>query len=275
MRAGESASGEIAGWVARALREELAVYPKPGLVSFVDNGSHPDMDAECFLESISCLEPFFRALAEAGAGGEKLGELQRIGLAAEKAMLETTGGRNTHRGAIFCLGLLAAAAGMRGEDSARTLGEIVAERWGRELPMPDEVAGGGSDGLAMCRRHGISGARGEAKGGFPSIYRIGLPALRQAVGTGVPLEQAGVQVFFALLACCEDTTLLKRGGSEGWRFAREAAGQFLAAGGIYGTGWETRAEEIHRAFVTRGLTAGGVADLLAATFFVHYLEGTA
>jgi len=274
MQAGGLAPAEIAGWVVRALREELAVYPKPGLVSFVDNGSHPDMDAGCFLESITCLEPFFQAMAASGAAGEELGELQRIGLAAEGAMLEATGGRNTHRGAIFCLGLLAAAAGVRSGGASGTLGEIVAGRWGGELPMPGEVTGA-SDGLLMCRRHGVTGARGEAKGGYPSIYGVGLPALRRAVGAGMSMERAGVQVFFDLLACCGDTTLLKRGGSEGLRFAREEAGRFLVAGGIYGAGWEERAEGIHRAFVARGLTAGGVADLLAATLFVHYLEGAA
>jgi len=260
----------IARCASLALREELAAYPKPGLVSLVDTGSHPDMDAPCFLASIECLETFFERMAEAGEAGCSLDSLQRIGVAAEGAMCTVTGGRNTHRGAIFCLGLLAAAAGQQTTGGASGLGEIIANSWGRELLMPGDLPSG-SEGLAMCHRHGISGARGEAKRGFPSVYEIGLPALRKTLPR-VPLPTASVQVFFEILAQCEDTTLLKRGGAEGFRYARGEALRFLDCGGVLGADWETGAIGIHRAFVERNLTAGGTADLLAATLFVHHLE---
>ncbi|MFZ4775202.1 MAG: triphosphoribosyl-dephospho-CoA synthase [Terrimicrobiaceae bacterium] len=260
----------IARCASRALREELAAYPKPGLVSHVDNGSHPDMDAACFLNSIDCLEPFFERMAESGAQGCSLRALQKIGVAAEEAMWTATGGRNTHRGAIFCLGLLAAAAGRRENGGISSLGEIVENCWGRDLLLPDALPGI-SDGIAMCHRHGIAGARGEAKRGFPSVYGIGLPALRNTL-PHAPRSVASVQVFFEILAHCEDTTLLKRGGADGLRYAREEASRFLDRGGVLRAGWETDALGIHRAFVARQLTAGGAADLLAATLFVHHLE---
>ena len=266
-----SAFFAIARCVSRALREELAAYPKPGLVSHVDNGSHPDMDAQCFLDSIACLEPFFAEMARAGAGGCALSDLQKIGMAAEVAMLAATGGRNTHRGAIFSLGLLAAAAGRQADGGLPfSLGEIVAHCWGGDLVLPAALPAN-SDGIAMCHRHGISGARGEAKSGFPSVYRIGLPALRKTVSAATP-ESAKIQVFFEVLARGGDTTLLKRGGEDGWRFARSEGCRFLAAGGVLRSGWEADAANIHRGFVARGLTAGGVADLLAATLFVDYLQ---
>lgn len=263
----------IARDVSRALREELEVYPKPGLVSHVDNGSHPDMDVECFLDSIECLEPFFASMAEAGATDCPLHVLQEIGIAAEEAMLATTGGRNTHRGAIFCLGLLAAAAGRRASgsvDPGISLGEIIANCWGKELLLPVDLPCI-SDGISICHRHGISGARGEAKEGFPSVYEIGLPALRKT-GSLSTMTEARIQAFFELLAHCEDTTLLKRGGREGRVFAREEARRFLAAGGVLRPGWKADAKGIHLAFVARNLTAGGVADLLAATLFVNCME---
>lgn len=267
----EISSALIARCVSNALREELDAYPKPGLVSPVDNGSHPDMDAGCFLASIECLEPFFLSMAEAGAAECSLFDLQKSGIAAEGSMLVVTGGRNTHRGAIFCLGLLAAAAGYRvNHPDAGSLGEIVAKCWGPDLLMPADLPGI-SDGLSMCHRHGISGARGEAKNGFPSVYKTGLPALQKALLLA-PRSAACIQVFFELLMCCDDTTLLKRGGEEGCRFARAEARRFLTAGGIFTSGWETGAVAVHRAFVARGLTAGGVADLLAATLFVHDME---
>ena len=263
----------IARRVSQALSEELTTYPKPGLVSCVDSGSHPDMDAACFLASIACLEPFFAKMAEAGANGGSLFELQQIGIAAEEAMLVVTGGRNTHRGAIFCMGLLAAAAGRRAcgtFSSEVSLGEIVRLCWGEDLLLPADLLAM-SNGIAMCHRHGISGVRGEAKSGFPSVYAIGLPALREALSFA-PLEVVKVQVFFELLARCEDTTLLKRGGAEGWRFARTESRRFVEAGGVRRHGWEADAIAIHHAFIARHLTAGGVADLLASTLFVHEME---
>jgi triphosphoribosyl-dephospho-CoA synthase len=83
----------IARCAANALTEELATYPKPGLVSFVDRGSHPDMDAECFLASIEAIKPYFGEMAKAGATGCRLLDLQRIGIAAEESMLDATGGK--------------------------------------------------------------------------------------------------------------------------------------------------------------------------------------
>lgn len=262
----------IAKCVSRALRLELETYPKPGLVSRIDNGSHPDMDAQCFLDSIECLEPFFLSLAEAGAAGCSLHQLQEIGIAAEAAMLSATGGRNTHRGAIFSLGLLAAAAGRwsgGGISPGISLGKIVADCWGGEMVLPGELLCV-SDGISMCHLHGISGARGEAKRGFPSVYEIGLPALGMS---RVEFSDACVQAFFELLACCEDTTLLKRGGESGWKFARSEARRFLDAGGVLQQGWMDEAVAIHHVFVERNLTAGGVADLLSATMFVQQMEG--
>jgi len=265
-------SAAIARSVSRALLLELETYPKPGLVSRIDNGSHPDMDAQCFLDSIECLEPFFLSLAEAGAEGSSLLQLQEIGIAAEAAMLSATGGRNTHRGAIFSLGLLAAAAGWRAvgnADHGVLLGKIVADCWGGDLVLPGELPCI-SDGISMCHRHGVSGARGEAKRGFPSVYGTGLPALGTAA---VKFSDACVQAFFELLACCEDTTLLKRGGESGWNFARSEVRRFLDAGGVLREGWRDEAVAIHRGFVARNLTSGGAADLFSATLFVHQMEG--
>src|SRR6478736_3489767 len=94
----------------RALHTELLLYPKPGLVSAIDNGAHDDMDAGTFLRSIFALRHYFKAIASAGAAGSPFPILQHLGIEAEQRMLRATGGVNTHRGGIFCMGLLAAAA---------------------------------------------------------------------------------------------------------------------------------------------------------------------
>src|SRR5271154_2048033 len=229
-----------------ALSEELASWPKPGLVSHVDTGSHRDMDAALLTRSTDVLRPFFAELALAGAQGADMGRLRAIGLRAEAAMLAATGGVNTHRGAIFGLGLLCAAAGATAHLPAPgRLGGIVARRWGEDIrrgPVPLHSHGSGA-----LRRYGAGGARAEAAAGFPSIYTVGLPALRlgRILAPG-DTGAAAVQACFALLAAIPDTTVLPGGGGEGAPQAAAAAAGFRAAGGVGDPDWRARAVAVHR-----------------------------
>jgi triphosphoribosyl-dephospho-CoA synthase len=101
----------VADSAKAALLAELETWPKPGLVSHVDSGSHTDMDATTFRASATAIAPFYDQLAVAGAAGSGMNTLREIGLEAERAMMAATGAVNTHRGAIFGLGLICAAAG--------------------------------------------------------------------------------------------------------------------------------------------------------------------
>lgn len=245
----------LADLAIRCLELEATTYPKPGLVSRFDTGSHADMDIDTFRRSASAIRPYFAALADAGASGCGMARLRTIGLEAEAAMLAATGGINTHRGAIFGLGLLCAAAGQG--DRATSLGATVACLWGADA----------ADGP---RRYGAGGARLEAARGFPSVYQIGLPALRSGDG-----EAARVHACFALIAAVEDTNLLHRGGLAGLHFAQRAAQDFLDEGGVGRSDWRARALAVHRAFVARRLSPGGTADLLAMSLFVQACEAKA
>jgi triphosphoribosyl-dephospho-CoA synthase len=254
------------------LKREVATHPKPGLVSQVDSGAHDDMDAALMNRSADTLVPFFAELAEAGASGCDMNRLRVIGIEAERTMLAATDGINTHRGAIFGLGLLCAAAGFRTAYRVRgSLGAIVAARWGRQI-LAGPVALR-SHGTVIARRYGVGGARMEASRGFPSVYRCGLAALEagRALAPGDE-EAARVQLCMALIAAVEDTNLLHRGGPDGLAFARKVAQRFLAAGGVSDPAWRDRAGEIHRDFVARRLSPGGCADLLAMTLFVDRME---
>ena len=101
----------VADLAKAALLAELETWPKPGLVSHVDSGSHTDMDASTLKASATAIAPFYDQLAVAGAAASGMNRLREIGVEAERAMLAATGGVNTHRGAIFSLGLLCAATG--------------------------------------------------------------------------------------------------------------------------------------------------------------------
>jgi triphosphoribosyl-dephospho-CoA synthase len=268
----------IAEQAVLALLHELATWPKPGLVSHVDSGSHTDMDATMMQASAEALRPFFVELTRAGQGGYGMEHLKAIGLRAEAAMLAVTRGVNTHRGAIFGLGLLCAAAGEVATASTEgvavapvRLGEVVMRRWGAAIargPIPLS-----SHGAAALRRYGAGGARAEAAGGFRSIYEVGWPALRQgrSLKPDDP-DAAPVQACFALIAAVCDTNLLRRGGIDGMRYASEAASSFLSQGGVGVPDWRAQAAAVHAAFVARRLSPGGCADLLAMTLLVDALE---
>jgi triphosphoribosyl-dephospho-CoA synthase len=267
----------IAATAVRALLAELAAWPKPGLVSYADTGSHSDMNAATLERSAQVLRPFFAELALAGADHAEMGTLRAIGLRAEAAMLQATNGINTHRGTIFGLGLLCAAAGMTAEPadgnvfSREKLGDIVARSWGEDIrrgPIPLHSHGSGA-----LRRYGAGGARAEAAEGYPSIYHTGLPALHLG-RTIAPMDAAAapIQACFALIAAVRDTNILHRGGIEGALYAANAAAAFLSNGGVGQRDWRLRAEKVHAGFIARRLSPGGCADLLAMTLFVDALE---
>ena len=271
----------VADIAAAALLAELETWPKPGLVSHIDAGSHTDMDADTFRSSTAAIKPFFAELAYAGGRDAAMDELRAIGLAAEQAMLAATGGINTHRGAIFGLGLLCAAVGAASVGSgfidgasrrpAPMLGEIVRRRWGPAIVSGPVLSH--SHGTAALLRFGAGGARAQAAAGFPIVFEVGLPALRLG-RRFVPgdVQAARVQAFFALLASVEDTNLLYRGGTDGLGFAWREADRFLQAGGVGQAAWCEQAEATHRAFIARRLSPGGCADLLACTLFLDGIE---
>jgi triphosphoribosyl-dephospho-CoA synthase len=269
----------VADLAKAALLAELETWPKPGLVSHVDSGSHTDMDASTFRASATAIAPFYDQLALAGAAGSDMNTLREIGMKAERAMMAATGAVNTHRGAIFGLGLICAAAGAAWSGTAgaglqwraSVLGATVRQRWGQAImrgPIPLH-----SHGTNALRLFGAGGARAQAAAGFPHAIEVGLPALR--LGRGLAPddpEAARVQSFFAILASIEDTNLLYRGGSGGLCYAQQAAAGFLEQGGVEQADWRERAAAVHRSFVARRLSPGGCADLLAITLFLDALE---
>lgn len=258
-----------------SLHAELTLAPKPGLVTPFDNGSHADMNAATFLRSLFALRGYFIAIAAAGAQEATFPALQRLGIAAERQMLQATGGVNTHRGAIFNLGLLAAAAGAlaaRGIPQPR--GEAVcaevARRWGAALTLaPLDPA---SHGQQVSRHYGVGGARLAAAAGFPLLRTVALPALRTALATRCGRTAALADTLLRLIAELADTNLLHRGGAAGLAYAQYAAREFLLNGGVDTPDWRARLTALGDGFVARRLSPGGSADLLACAWFLVSLE---
>jgi len=270
-----AASAIIARHAVRSLYQELVLYPKPGLVSLVDTGSHDDMDASTFVRSLFSLRRYFLDIALAGAQDSEFETLRRLGVDAERRMLAATGGINTHRGAIFSLGMLCAAAGRAALDGAGgwqpgRLRATLVECWGAALSAHRGPAA--SNGAAVRARHAAPGAREQAAAGFPAIFELALPTLRRTLAAGRGLRCARIDTLFTLMAGLSDTNVYHRGGAEGARIVRETSSGFLERGGTAAAGWEEEAVAAHRRFVAHRLSPGGAADLLAATCFVHALS---
>lgn len=259
----------------RALYYELATSPKPGLVTLHSNGSHHDMDASTFFRSLFSQRNYYFSIARAGAQGASFAELQQLGIIAEQRMLLATGGVNTHRGALFSLGLLAAAAGRLAAQSqpvtSQSAATLVRDTWGENI-IGSRNNAPASPGTSVFRRYGAGGARVEAANGFPTIIDHILPALCASLSAGVSHAAAAVQALFTAIMILEDTNLLYRGGPTGLEFARECATTFLAQGGVLQPDWQAKATRIADTFVARRLSPGGSADAVAIALFLWQLD---
>ena len=269
---------EIGRAAVVALYDELALAPKPGLVSFMDSGSHDDMDARTFMRSLFSLRQYFPRLAWLGATGSPFEALELAGIAGEARMLVATGGINTHRGAVFCLGLLCASAGAVAAQGAplttAALQRQLIAGWGPALS--ERVARSSrAHGAIAARRFGLRSAGAEAALGFPVLFETTLPALRAAQQRGATPRQARLQALFATMAVLEDTNLAHRGGLAGLQHAQCAARAFLADGGALRPDALAQARAVHADFVARRLSPGGTADMLAAACWAHRVCGGA
>ena len=255
-----------------ALHDELALSPKPGLVTLTSRGSHTDMDAHTFMRSLFALRGYFVQIADRGADGAPFEVLERCGRAAETRMLAATGGINTHRGAIFMLGLLCAAAGAAAAAGVPLhpglLRHMLLDRWGDALAArsrrPSALPGGRAAG-----RLGLRGASAEAALGFPVLFETAVPALQRARARGLAPRSVRLDTLFHVMAVLDDSNLAHRGGLEGLRMAQNAARDFLAAGGAARAGALETAEALGWRFEQRRLSPGGAADTLAAACWMH------
>lgn len=275
-----AASREPAAWqparigraAIRALHREAVLHPKPGLVSAIDDGAHRDMSLATFYRSIAALRGYFTTIAALGAARAPWTSLRAHGQAAEAVMMRATGDVNTHRGAIFHLGLACAAAGALPSPTAGAVCGFVRRVY---APHFRAFIADDSHGAAVARRYGVGGARAEAASGFSSVRRFALPAYRHALAVTGDEDRAAVHALFALIARVADTNLLWRGGESGLTFAQQRARAFMSEGGALAQRWQERAGAVHQAFVARRLSPGGSADLLALTLLLHALDSEA
>jgi triphosphoribosyl-dephospho-CoA synthase len=268
-----------ARWLADAavgrLVEEADLTPKPGLVDKRGSGAHANMNLEMLHRSAYSLQATFTAIASRAFGAEasiSLREsLSEIGRRGEQTMLQTTGGVNTHRGAIWTLGLLCAGAAMLAgkEQSA----DKISAQAARIARLPDSYTSNiQSHGQQAHFKYGVRGAREEAEDGFRHVVKIGLPMLRISRQQGLAEEHSRLNALVAIIAELNDTCLLHRGGLTALTLAKRGAKAILDLGGVASDEGFSALEKLDRHLVQLRASPGGSADLLAGVLFLDYIE---
>jgi len=268
--------------VLQALLDEVTLTPKPGLVDLRSRGAHADLNWALMCHSACVLQPVFAAMADAGAQSEDDDLLRQrigaIGRDGEALMLTATGGVNTHRGAIWALGLLVTAAAQQGARGASLAPQAVAARAGALARLQDRSApvATGNKGELACRQYQVDGARGQARAGFPLVTGPGLAQLHASRARGDNETTARLNALLAIISQLDDTCVLSRGGETALLALQMGAAQVLAAGGAATAAGTEALLALEAMALARGVSPGGAADLLAATLFLDRLtEGEA
>lgn len=268
-----------AAWMAalaqQSLIAEAELTPKPGLVDRRGSGAHRDLSLAVMRRSALAIEPYFlkmASLSERARPGQQLREqLAAIGRNAERAMLMATGGSNSHKGAIWILGLLISASAM--EDEVDCTASGIAAKAQAIASFADRAAPRlVSHGDIVTRRYGVSGARGEALQGFPHVIDVGLPSLRRRRAQGATEAVARLDTLLSIVSSLEDTCLLYRGGIVALTAAREGAVAVERAGGVETESGRRGLRLLDRRLLDLRVSPGGSADILAATLFLDAVE---
>lgn len=268
----------------RAMLEEVWLTPKPGLVDCSNSGSHKDMDLPMFVDSAQAVSGSLMEFVYLGyclvstTAEQTLCALRPPGIACEQAMYQVTNGVNTHKGAVFAFSLLCAGAGRllarnrvpSAHNVCQEVADICRGMVMRELSSSREA---NTAGERFYKRYGLTGARGEAESGFATVLNYSLPAYRQAIQKGWSNKHALHQALLTLIAHNDDTNLVSRGGIEGLRFAQHEAMMLLNRGGMANPQAIEQISALDHTFITKNLSPGGSADLLAVTWFLAHLPG--
>lgn len=237
-----------------ALKGELELTPKPGLVDRCNSGAHRDMDFRLMARSIEALRPGFAEIARLSMREElPCGSLlSPVGVQAEQEMLKATGGVNTHRGALFSMGLAVSAAawlmhsGKMADrnDICRCIAEIA-----KSFPRPKDT-----HGHAVRHQYSIPTALDEACSGFAATVKCcDEPDLHRRL--------------LLIITSIADSNLYYRGGKEGADYARTQALNLLENDIT-----PEALRDLDRDFTERNLSPGGAADMLALTIFLNHFK---
>ena len=252
----------VARLAVNALKQELDLTPKPGLVDTHDNGAHSDMDYSIMLKSIDALRPYFTQLAVMSYSDDvpAATELQQLGIEAEKTMLNATGGVNTHRGALFSMGLAVVAAChaiANGETS-----DLI-NRWSNTVAsIASKMPGGnGTHGDTIRTEHQVMGAIDLARTGYSKLISNWLSFYSDNRHD----ENVNYKTLLLIMSELDDTNVIHRVGFDKAQQVKLDARHLLENFSIEAL------EQMNESFITANISPGGAADMLSLTLFLSTL----
>ena len=263
-----------------ALQAELDTTPKPGLVDRKDNGAHRDMDHALMQRSIQALHPYFVRLAQLGFTDKQPchDEIVNIGIEAEREMFKATGGVNTHKGALFSIGL--AAVALAGEAFSRI---TQAERCGTMAyndvnskqiqSLSNSIASlarlfpdtNGTHGSKAKANNILKGALDNAREGYTQLFKAWLPFYidRIAEGDNYALHKTLLRIMCDL----DDTNIVYRTSIETMKEVKTEAKQMLDTSRNI-VNFEAALQAMNTDYIHRNISPGGSADMLSLVVFL-------
>ena len=252
----------IAHLATQALQAELDTTPKPGLVDKDNNGAHRDMDYALMQRSIDTLHPYFVKLALLGCADAlpTHTSIRDIGIEAEKAMLSATNGVNTHKGALFSMGLaVVAAAHEENTDSLQATIKTLA------ASFPDTNGTHGSKAKLLSKgTTAIKGALDNAREGYEMLFAEWLPFYieRRKECDAHTLHKTLLRIMCDL----DDTNVIYRTDLATAEEVKQEARALLDSFS------ETALKDMDRHYTTRNISPGGAADMLSLTIFIGSIQ---
>jgi triphosphoribosyl-dephospho-CoA synthase len=241
------------------------------------SGAHTDLTWSLMCDSAMALQPSFASMAQAGATIDDAQQLRdtigALGRQAEARMMQVTGGVNTHRGAIWALGLLVTAAA---QHSNAVSAAAVTTRAAHLAVLTDRHAAvfTGNKGEVACRTFQVGGARAQACLGFPVVTSVALPALQASRERGDSEIEAQLNALLAVMAILDDTCILSRGGLAALAVVQQGAASVVAAHGVASAAGAAAFRQLEQQMLSLHVSPGGAADMLAAALFLDGLSRT-
>lgn len=265
----------------KGLLYEVSLNPKPGLVDPVSMGSHTDMNVFMFIDSSLSLKSYLDKAFKLGRNFEgsdlKLlfNALRAEGVLAEQTMFNATNNVNTHKGAIFSLGIWVTAIAYSTKDGSATMTEVrrVIQRMVEGLIEKDLASNrvAMTAGEQQFQTYQLTGIRGEAVNGFPGVAEIAVPFLQATFGT---MTQRLLDTLMKIAATLEDSTLIKRAKTpDVLAEIKEWTSIYFKLGGSHTEEGMKYLYDLDRVFIERNLSIGGSADTLILTIFIGQLTG--
>lgn len=279
---------KIVNFAVKSLLYEVTVTPKPGLVDPSNHDSHPDMNAFMFIDSSLSLKNYFDACFDAGWSFESnayqqlLTKIRPLGMAAEKKMFAATSGVNTHKGAIFSLGIIVTATANASQqryfptvDEVLTIVKAMCSQLVEKdfAKLTQKTAENLTAGQKQYLKYGLTGIRGEVQAGFPTIINWGLPYLKRTNSAAEELNQRLLNTLLQLAMHTADSNLIKRAhhNQKIIETTRQQISNYFSLGAQKTGKGRAAYRQTQEYFKQNNLSLGGTADLLIVTIFLAFL----